>query len=543
MEMATPRFMVEDLNSDVARLLSENRSPHHPVTSVELFDAADPELPPGAMVLAVGVSGEEQVRALLSIAERDSAAAVVIKGSAAKIAADIAREVAVVWLREDMSWMELAVSLRRRLIGKVSADRSSDGSAANELFALADSISAVVGGPVTIESDSAEVLAWSTGQEGADPLRVESILARTVRPGWVHLLAEEGVLSEIGRSRDPVFVPAHSVDGQPMPRVAIAVRGGAAVLGYIWIVVREPLSPETAARLRDIARVVAPQLAQLNLDPPSAARKRQRQLADAVFAGGPAATVAAGQLGLVPGPLVLIAIGADSPAHQDGSDITAQRRLDSLMEHYLSAVHPSSVVARNAGVLHALLAWPGLTEQAAMAGTRSLAEDFAGRSLDRTVYRLAVSPAVASVTYLSVARVQANAILATMLRDGVSGTGQVSAELADVALPMLLGRLADYADSLELPDFVGPLRALADDEGTNRQLLESLSAYFQAGAVLDDAAASLHVHVNTLRYRMKKVQELSGLDLRDADAMLLSQLELRRWQLRRGTRTPAAPQP
>lgn len=190
------------------------------------------------------------------------------------------------------------------------------------------------------------------------------------------------------------------------------------------------------------------------------------------------------------------------------------------------------MVLRNDGVLYALLGWPGLDDDAAATETRSLADDFLRRSLDGTDYRIAVAPAIAAVSRVAVARAQADAILTAMLRE----PGSASARLADVALPMLLGRLADYADSLDLPPFSGPLRVLADEQGTNGQLLESLSAYFESGGVLDAAAARLHVHINTLRYRLRKVQEVSGLDLQDADAILLAQLELRLLRLRRGLR-------
>jgi purine catabolism regulator len=37
----------------------------------------------------------------------------------------------------------------------------------------------------------------------------------------------------------------------------------------------------------------------------------------------------------------------------------------------------------------------------------------------------------------------------------------------------------------------------------------------------------LHVHVNTLRYRLGKIQELLGVDLHDVDARFVLELALR----------------
>jgi DNA-binding PucR family transcriptional regulator len=53
---------------------------------------------------------------------------------------------------------------------------------------------------------------------------------------------------------------------------------------------------------------------------------------------------------------------------------------------------------------------------------------------------------------------------------------------------------------------LGPL--LAD---AHAHLLETLRAYFRAGAATT-AADALHVHPQTLRYRLRQVRELTGQD-------------------------------
>ncbi|WP_206808450.1 PucR family transcriptional regulator [Paradesulfitobacterium ferrireducens] len=52
------------------------------------------------------------------------------------------------------------------------------------------------------------------------------------------------------------------------------------------------------------------------------------------------------------------------------------------------------------------------------------------------------------------------------------------------------------------------------------QLLETLKIYFQCNADLNTTAEKLYVHVNTLRYRLKKVEELLGIDLNNLDGQL-----------------------
>jgi DNA-binding PucR family transcriptional regulator len=43
------------------------------------------------------------------------------------------------------------------------------------------------------------------------------------------------------------------------------------------------------------------------------------------------------------------------------------------------------------------------------------------------------------------------------------------------------------------------------------ELLETLEAYFAAGGVLESAARALFVHPNTVRYRLRRVGEVTGL--------------------------------
>jgi hypothetical protein len=85
-----------------------------------------------------------------------------------------------------------------------------------------------------------------------------------------------------------------------------------------------------------------------------------------------------------------------------------------------------------------------------------------------------------------------------------------------------------------------PERALAGDTEARRALrhdaygavvraggglLETLDAFFTAGGVLESAARELYVHPNTVRYRLKRVAEVTGLsplDARDAFALRMA---------------------
>jgi DNA-binding PucR family transcriptional regulator len=97
----------------------------------------------------------------------------------------------------------------------------------------------------------------------------------------------------------------------------------------------------------------------------------------------------------------------------------------------------------------------------------------------------------------------------------------IDAIRAEVVLDELL-ELAGTRPSLR----GGPLAALAEIDRDGSRLA-TLRAYLDAHGDAAAAARRLDVHVNTLRYRLRRVVELTGLDLTDPDERLVAELQLR----------------
>jgi sugar diacid utilization regulator len=73
-------------------------------------------------------------------------------------------------------------------------------------------------------------------------------------------------------------------------------------------------------------------------------------------------------------------------------------------------------------------------------------------------------------------------------------------------------------------DLIGPL---LDGEDAMTDLLRTLHAFFEAGRSVRDAGARLGIHPNTVRYRLGRVQTLTGLDAADnSDDQLSIQMSL-----------------
>ena len=69
-------------------------------------------------------------------------------------------------------------------------------------------------------------------------------------------------------------------------------------------------------------------------------------------------------------------------------------------------------------------------------------------------------------------------------------------------------------------------RLEAYDREHNGALVRTLRVYFAANANASEAADRLYLHRNSLPYRLARVQDLTGLDLKDPQARLALQLGL-----------------
>jgi DNA-binding PucR family transcriptional regulator len=75
---------------------------------------------------------------------------------------------------------------------------------------------------------------------------------------------------------------------------------------------------------------------------------------------------------------------------------------------------------------------------------------------------------------------------------------------------------------------VGPVaRLLAYDEHTDSDLTETLEAWLDSLGDVRAAAAALFIHPNTLRYRLRRLEEVSGLDIADPEQRFAAMIQLR----------------
>jgi DNA-binding PucR family transcriptional regulator len=129
-----------------------------------------------------------------------------------------------------------------------------------DLEELADIISERVNNPITIEDFNHRLIVYSTHGDWNDKARVETIMGRRVPEAVLNRLWQDGVLQKLMESDQPMRIEAKNEVGLGN-RVAISIKKGHSILGYIYVQeINQPLGEEELIFLRHAAHAAVPKL-------------------------------------------------------------------------------------------------------------------------------------------------------------------------------------------------------------------------------------------------------------------------------------------
>ncbi|WP_051023491.1 PucR family transcriptional regulator [Nocardia pneumoniae] len=396
-----------------------------------------------------------------------------------------------------------------------------------DLFGLAQMVAQNAGGMVSIEDPNSHVLAYSASDESADQLRVLSILGREGPREYLTVLRKWGVYDRLRNSDEVIDVPAHD-ELNIKRRLVIGIRHPAdanvrapRALGAIWLQQgSEPFKPDAAEVLRGAA-AIAGRLISRTLDAPTTEARLIRRLFGAEGGAVDVAAVASALSVPPTGPAAVVGFALTATEQAPATEPAA---VGGILRLRASSFRADSVTATLGDRVYVLL--PGYRSARTVTDwTRQLVEQLeTKRSL---ALRAAIACPVADLGRVADARAEVDRVLdntvATYPKHRVT-------TLAESRTAVLLGEVLDLVGSrAELHD--PRLRALLDyDRKHSASLRDSVEAYLREHGDVRNAAAALRVHPNTLRYRIRRVEEILGMDLGDpADRLLLDiQLALHR---------------
>ncbi|MFI6092879.1 PucR family transcriptional regulator [Streptomyces sp. NPDC051218] len=536
--------VLDDFGPALLDLVHGSTEPAEPSERTDLTDGVggvvihDPgdvvAYPPRAIVLGVGVYGTEAITRLLRELGEHGAAALVVRGPVerdeALAAASAASGVVLVSLTQGASWSQLTELLRTVLtegdVGDAEVE-SLGGVPSGDLFALANAVATLLDAPITIEDRRQRILAFSGRQDEADQSRVATILARQVPDGYLRILESRGVFSELYRSDRPVHIaPATVEEGETaIPRVAVAVRAGDEFLGSVWAAVEEPLASDREQAFQDAAKLVALHLLRHRAGADAQNRLRA-DLVSTVLEGGTGAVDALARLGLVNEPTVVMAMGL-AGEKSDHAQLAAERqRLTSALGIHLNAVQPRSALALLGDVAYAVVPVPA-DPAAGRERAVQIADNFLERAGKRTRVVIGIGSVATDPSALGHSRTRADRALRVLMSD--LGSRRV-ASISDVHVDALLLDLRDLA-AAQGDELLGPVARLVEYDARHRShLVETLRAWLDAFGDVIAASASVFVHPNTFRYRIRRVAEVAQIDLGDPSVRFALMLQLRLMQ-------------
>ncbi|MGY4649201.1 PucR family transcriptional regulator [Mycobacterium sp. URHB0021] len=516
------------LDRTMVTLVDAPRGLDMPVGSVALVDADDVRLGlavgPGSadLFFLLGVSDDDAVRWIeQQVAGQHSklpAAIFVKEPTAAAVKRAVALGTAVVAVEPRARW-ELLYKLVNHAF-EHHGDRGDPLSASGtDLFGLAQSIADRTHGMISIEDADSHMLAYSASSDEADELRRLTILGRAGPPEHLEWIGQWGIFDALRAGGEVVRVAERPELGL-RPRLAAGIhlpatdaRRRPGFAGTIWLQQGSaPLADDVEDVLRGGAVLAARIMSRLAAAPSTHTVRVQELLGLAAASGtGPDDAdvgVIARELGIAAdGRAALIGFqGSDIPVPADVIALSAGAfRADAQIASTGERVYvllpkigaPSSVSSWVRGVVAALRRELGLTLRAVIAAPLAGLGAAAGArsEVDRVFDSAERHPgAIGQVTSLDEART-------TVLLDEI---------VSQVA---------------QRPRLVDPrVRQLREQDP---MLAETLQIYLDGFGDIAAVAQRLHVHPNTVRYRVRRIEKLLSTSLDDPDDRLVLALGLR----------------
>ncbi|MGI8614541.1 MAG: PucR family transcriptional regulator [Nocardioidaceae bacterium] len=492
-----------------------------PVNGICIHEGtALPDALPAELLLAVGtVPTAEAVAPVVGQAADLGVAGVVLRvpGAVHPEVVRCAEERRVALLAVPATpWVHLATILRAAVVSGSPSACEEDRPSLGDLFAFAADVAESVGGAITVEDPGGRVLAYSSIRCDVDEPRKQTILGRAVPSPFLDLLQQRGVLQAL-RSRDDVVFTDPVPEVGLGPRWAIGIRAAGEFLGSLWVAESGgPLRGDYAEVLQEAARTAALHLLHHRIELQADQTRTQEVVRDLLGGGRPADLLATSAGLRLDEEHWVVAL-------ESREALPARARLARVLTTYWATLGRRGLVVEQGPRVYAVLPADDPADSTAAAGLRfatdaaRYARRITGLEMLATVGSIARTPGD-----IAAARRQADSALRVQ-RSGMVERSVVG--YADVRSQVTLLDLVDLVrDREELRQ--GKVQALVDAD-SSRALVPTLAAYLDCFGDVRAAAERMGIHPNTFRYRLRRLQDQVGLDLRDPAERIVAALQLR----------------
>lgn len=395
-----------------------------------------------------------------------------------------------------------------------------------ELQHLVDSLATRLSRPAIVDDRRQRLVVYSRQSEPVDAVRHASILQRSVSAevmAWLRRF-------ELAKARHPVRTPGNPELGM-LPRVCVPIRHHDLLLGYLWFIdEEESMSPDQIALAETAAQDFALALYREVLAGELASNRETEAIRNLLFSDSDVRSHAAHILvdGRHFDPALGVVVLVARPVLASGAKPDEHVRL--VLEHALvSARHQAP--ARRA--LHLVSYTQGLL----LFGTEGETDE---PTVRRWVSQLddalrAASPGLdgAASFVIGVGRPRPELDNAHGSYQEASQAARIAASMPDVGRVAYWSQLGIYrvlaqlsAHNLgEMALHPGLERLLADPEAV--PLLQTLETYLDLAGSALATSERLRLHRTSLYYRIQRLEQLAGTDLKDGNERLSLHLGLK----------------
>lgn len=400
----------------------------------------------------------------------------------------------------------------------------------SDLMELADMITERVDNPITIEDLNHHVIAYSTHGDTTDLVRIQTIMKRKVPDEVLIRFWKDGIIQALMHSDEPVRVPAVKEVGLNN-RVAVSIRRGQEVFGYIWVqeAVR-PLGEEDFDVLKRAARLALPRLLHRKDRHAKQEEKRDQffwQLLSRSTNEMLDIEKTASQLRLqMPPVMVMLVLEASCPQEMWNN---MRKELAYLLGN-LGEFFPFRYLPLWTFDDRQLLVLAGLDEwEREKAGEASrafihqlrkrLTRRFGSEKMIAAYGEPVTDPTEIWLSYQQALEVmQIKKVLPKELKT-VEGYQELGIYRLFPKLKQWNRQVKYHNPKLDL--------LLSYDKENQGNLLETLEVFLDNTGKINQTARTLHIHPNTLAYRLKRICEVGDIDLNNPSDRVMLFLDIK----------------
>ncbi len=373
---------------------------------------------------------------------------------------------------------------------------------------VVDELARVIGRPITVEDAEGRLIAYSIHDEPVDTVRMETLLRKGASSATIEALKKRGVYRNINSAPGIVRVPAIPEIGFTS-RICAAIRGGARVLGYLWVVDESPTVPTYIEEsLRQTCKILASEL----LDKGSVAKEKQqfefvKDVIEGTESDQSALYLRAKALGWYPElPFQTIIVRVRSMAKPDTRGLLT-KEIESYLRKSGAFWLKSSDKDEDVIILGG--AWIGPAS--------SLAKHLEEKVQDYANGAVGVGTCGDVLSHLRKSYEEASAAIGLGARLNLRGPCHDYSSLAPYELVSCMAHCKKVGDfGRNLVEKVIAYDALRDGD-----LFVTLEAYLDLYGKRKAAAKKLNIHPNTLDYRVKRLKEITRVDFDDPSVRLV----------------------